>query len=67
MNGCVAAGRPAAAKSQFRGVRRVADINLARRPLHLRVAFQAKIRVAGNQQLSVHRAMRVVTNGAALA
>jgi hypothetical protein len=33
----------------------------------LRVAFQAKIRVAGNQQLSVHRAMRVVTNGAALA
>jgi len=46
-------------------MRRVADIDLTRLSLHLRMTFQAEIRVALNQQLAIHRTMRVVTDSAA--
>lgn len=47
-------------------MRRVADVNLARRALHLRVAFQAEVQIVLKQQLAVHRTVRVVANRAAL-
>jgi hypothetical protein len=46
-------------------MRSVADKNLTRRSLHLRVTLQAKIQIALHQQLSIHRPMRIVTHRAA--
>jgi hypothetical protein len=62
----VAARAPASSLSQSRCMRCVADINFARRPLDLRMAFQAKIQVALDQQFSVHRTVRVMTDRATL-
>src|SRR5437588_11073187 len=57
---------PAPALPQPRRMRRIADINLTWRSLHLRMAFQAKIQITLDQQLSVHRTMRVMANRATL-
>ena len=48
VNGAMASGGPAGSLSQQGGMRNFADVNLTARDataLHLRVAFQAKIRV----------------------
>lgn len=63
----VTARTPAATLPQPGRMGYVADINLTRRPLDLRMAFQAKIQIALNQQLSIHRTMRIMANRAALA
>jgi hypothetical protein len=62
----VTSSRPTPALSHSRGMRNIADVNLTRRSLHLRMALQTKIRVALDQQLSIHRPVRVVTHRATL-
>ena len=57
---------PASPLPQQKRVRHQANVNFAAGPmLHLRMASEAKIRIALDQQLPVHRAVRVVTNRAA--
>jgi hypothetical protein len=64
----VAARAPATPLLQQHGVRDVADKNLAARlVLNLGVAFEAKIRIALQEQLAVNRTMRVMADGATLA
>ena len=67
VHGRMTAGGPASALAHPRRVRRIANENLARLPLHLRVAFQTKIRVILDQQLAIDRSMGVVTDRAAFA
>jgi hypothetical protein len=62
----VASGAPTPTLTQPGSVRHIADIDFARCSLHLRMAFQAEVRIALDQQLSVHRAMRIVTYRAPL-
>jgi hypothetical protein len=66
MHRCVASGAPTPALPQPGSVRDVADINFPWCPLHLRMAFQAKVRITLDQQLSIHRPMRIVTDCAPL-
>jgi len=61
----MAAGAPTGALAQKLGVRLKSDIDLALGTLHLRMAFETKVRITLDQQLPIHRAMRVVTDGAA--
>ena len=46
---------------------RGADVNISAPGLDLGVAFQAKVRVVLDQQFSIDRAVRAMTNGAAFA
>lgn len=66
----MAAGSPAGSDLHERRMIRVADVNVSARnirALHLCVATQAKIRVARDEHFLIDRAVRIVTNGAALA
>ena len=70
VNRRVTAGVPAGSHLQKRRVIRVADINVPGRnirALHLRVAAQAKIRVALDEHFLVDRAVRTVAGDAAFA
>jgi len=61
-----APARPTLQKIPARAlVDEIADHDLPGRGLLLIVAFQAKLRVAGNQHLLVHAPMRIVARGAA--
>jgi hypothetical protein len=64
MHSRVTSSRPTSALPHPRRMRNIADINLPRRSLHLRVAFQAKIRIALDQQFPIHRPMWIVTHRA---
>ena len=62
----VAAGGPARALAQQQRMVHVSDINLSNRPmLHLSMAFEAEVRIGFDQQLAIHRAVRVMAHGAA--
>jgi len=66
----MAAGSPAGSDLQKRRVIRVADVNVPAgnvHALHLRVAAQAKIRVALDEHFIIDRTVRIVTNDAAFA
>ena len=66
----MAAGSPARPDLQKRRMIRVADVDVSGgniRPLHLRVAAQAKIRVACDKHLLVDRAVGIVAGGATFA
>ena len=67
VHGRMTAGGPASALAQPRGMRRIANENLPGLPLHLGMAFKAKIRVVLDQQLAIDRSMGVVTDRAAFA
>jgi len=69
MHGCVTTSRPTSTLAQKRGVFDLADVNPARasRGLRLGVAFEAEIRIALGEHFSVHRAVRLMTDHAALA
>jgi hypothetical protein len=62
----VATGAPTPSLTQSCRVWRVADKDFARRALDLRMTLEAKIRIAFDQQLSIYRAVRIVTNRASL-
>src|SRR4051812_24748491 len=64
----VASGAPASALAQVSAVGRMTDVNLPGSDpsaLHLRMAFQAQVRVVFDQQLPVNRAVRIMTHRAA--
>ena len=63
----VAAGGPAGAAGEERGVVATADEDDAGRGLLLEVALQAEVGVAALEHLGVHGAVRVVAGDAALA
>ena len=63
----VAAGAVTGAEFQMIGVIFLADYNGAGHRLHLRVTSEAKINVAFEQQFGIDRAVRRMTDGAALA
>lgn len=65
MHGGVAAGAPASALAHKGGVINLADEQAAGRALRLRVAFEAEVGVALDEQFVVNRAVRVVTHDAA--
>lgn len=67
MYGRVAAGTPTGAVTEISRMVFLPDKNLPRRPLHLRVTFQAKIIVALDEHLGVDRTVGAVTHGASLA
>jgi len=62
----MAARRPTPALSQPGCMRRVANVYFTRCSLHLRMTLQAKVRIAFDQQLPIHRPMRIVTDRATL-
>src|ERR1044071_5261193 len=64
MDRCMAAGAPAGALTKELVMPFNSYINLTCCPLNLGMAFKTKIRIAFDQQLPVHRAMRIVTDGA---
>jgi len=61
----MAAGAPTGALAQKLGMRLKSDVNLTLGALNLRVTFQTKVRITLDQQLPIHRTMRVVTDRAA--
>ena len=63
----MAAGRPTRAAAQARRVTATADENGSRRSLLLEMALEAKIGVARDEHLRVHRAVRLVAGRAAFA
>ena len=65
MDRLVAAGAPAGAPAQERGVVAPADEELARRGLLLEMALEAEGLIAGNQHSLVYRAMHGVASCAA--
>jgi hypothetical protein len=67
MHRLMTARGPAGATSQKRGVVPAANLDFARRELLLEMALEAKILVSLDKQIVIHRAMRLVTGGAALA
>src|SRR6266404_9732672 len=68
MDGRMATGGPASALAQKSCMVRSADVYQARLPmLDLGVAAEAEIWVARRKQLAVHRAVRVMTDGATFA
>ena len=69
MDGRVAAGGPATAEGQTRGVIPAADVNppVRRRALNLRMAAETQVRIRHGQHLGVDRAMGIVAGRAAFA
>lgn len=70
VNGRMTARGPAGAAADEIGVVHFTDEKLAGligRPLHLHVAFEAKIIVAFGEKLAIYGAMRVVAGGASFA
>ena len=67
MYGSVTTGAPTAAKPEVGGMVHLADVNLARSALYLRVALQAKVVVALNKHLVVDGTVRIVADGASFA
>src|SRR5438046_2584664 len=61
----MAASAPTGALAQKLTVWLESDKGLARGTLHLCMTFQAKIRITLDQQLPIHRTMRVVADSAA--
>ena len=61
----MATGAPTCALAQKLTVRLKSDEDLARGTLHLCMTSQAKIRITLDQQLPIHRTMRVVADSAA--
>ena len=64
MYGRVATRAPARAQGQKNGVILLSDEPAAARALHLRMTFQAKVRIAFDEQFLVDRAVRSVANRA---
>jgi hypothetical protein len=54
MHRSVTTSGPTPAQPHPRRMRNIADVNLARRSLHLRMAFQTKVGIALDQQLAIH-------------
>lgn len=67
VNGFVTAGTPTGAAREPRGVVAAADQKLSSSGLLLEMALKAKILVPLNEQLVVHRPVRIMTSGAAFA
>ena len=67
VHGGVAAGTPAGATADQRGMRNISDENFAGSGVDLRVAFEAKVHVALNEHFVGNGAVRVVADDAALA
>lgn len=63
----VATGTPATAAGNQIGVPGGAYVDVSGGTLHLGMAFQTKVRVVFDQQFSIDRAVRAMTNGAAFA
>ena len=61
----MATGAPTGALAQKLSVWLESDKGFARGTLHLRMTFEAKVRITLDQQLPIHRTMRVVTDSAA--
>ena len=61
----MATGAPTGALAQKLSVWLESDKGFARGTLHLRMTFEAKVRITLDQQLPIHRTVRVVTDGAA--
>ena len=67
VNGLVAAGRPAGAARQEKGVVEPSDQDLTIYLLFLKMALKAKRGVARSKHLGIDRSMRQVADGAAFA
>lgn len=66
VNGGMTTGTPARAAAQERGMRNVANENIATSGMDLRVAFETKIVVPLHEHLVIDRTVRAVTNRASL-
>jgi len=67
MHGAVTTRAPAPTQSEKIPVRFLPNVNLSRRALDLRVTLQAKVVVALDEHLRIHRTMRLMARRAAIA
>src|ERR1044071_5741084 len=65
VHGGMAPRSPARALLQARCMRGIANVNLSRLPLHLRVTFQTEIGIALHEHFAIDRAVRCVADDAA--